>query len=37
MTYSRVTEIYRNLGQKREMQFGKATSLLMGERKTALN
>ena len=37
MTYSRVTEIYGRLSQKREMLSDKASSLLTGAQKTALN
>ena len=37
MTYSRVTEIYGKLSQKREMQSDKASSLLTAAQKTALN
>ena len=37
MTYSHATKIYGKLSQKREMLSDKASSLLMGERKTALN
>ena len=37
MTYLHVTEIYGKLSQKREMLSDKASSLLMGAQKTALN
>ena len=37
MTYSRVTEIYGKLSQKREMLSDKASSLLTGAQKTVLN
>ena len=37
MTYSRVTEIYGKLSQKREMLADKESSLLTGARKTVLN
>ena len=37
MTYSRVTKIYGKLSQKREMLSDKASSLLTGAWKTALN
>ena len=37
MTYSRVTETYGKLSQKREMLSDKVSSLLTGARKTALN
>ena len=35
--YSHVTEIYGKLSQKREMPSDKASSLLTGAQKTALN
>ena len=37
MTYSRVTEIYGKLSQRREMLSNKASSLLTGAQETALN
>ena len=37
MMFSHATEIYGKLSQKRKMLFGKASSLLTGARKTALN
>ena len=37
MTYSRVTEIYGKLSQKREMLSGKASSLMVVAQITALN
>ena len=37
MIYSRATEIYRKLSQKREMLSIKVLSLIRGARKTALN
>ena len=37
MTYSRVTKTYGKLSHKREKLSDKASSLLMGAQKTALN
>ena len=37
MIYSRVTETYEKLSQKREMLSDKVLSLMKGARKTALN
>ena len=37
MIYLRVTKIYGKQSQKREMLSVKILSLMMGERKTALN